>query len=463
MMNKINAAAPVGSVEDDIEFGLLLGAVEQSSQDQDLHGEDPSVYDAAFKALVAYIDAMLAARAAPGVPATCDSCAELQLALQVWKNRALQLASRTNNDAAFTAAPSVPDDGIIQRGTFAGSNGFPSGWSFLAMGLSDGLVLRLENDGSVYLNGLLSEELTAERRAVMAAANEPAGLVVVAPDVPAPVAGNEQQQDATLTNEGTMPPFAAPASQRDALVSALRTAEAALADIGDADREPGDDVAWCEKRAADALPKVRAALATAEQITSAQVRGEQAPSQPPAGPSEVTRLDVMSLIRSQMHRSYTAGHEGGEIDPKYIVELEDAIMGIYHGRYIAGYDLRKSEDSHAIALAATPVIPPAAPSEDSHWWREMLAAVMRELPPNMGRYRDGNAPGHCHSIPGIWDSDNKGKAGTTCAWCLVWNKAKKEIDATVSRFSAQGGNTNGNSGENTALPGSAPAQTRDAA
>lgn len=46
----------------------------------------------------------------------------------------------------------------------------------------------------------------------------------------------------------------------DKLAKALRTAEAALADIGDADREPGDDVAWCEQRAAQVLPVVRAAL-----------------------------------------------------------------------------------------------------------------------------------------------------------------------------------------------------------
>jgi len=47
------------------------------------------------------------------------------------------------------------------------------------------------------------------------------------------------------------------------LLEALRTAEAALADIGDADREPGDDVEWCERRAAEALPLVRAAIAKA--------------------------------------------------------------------------------------------------------------------------------------------------------------------------------------------------------
>ena len=50
------------------------------------------------------------------------------------------------------------------------------------------------------------------------------------------------------------------ADEADKLRSALVIAEAALADIGDADREPGDDLAWCESRAAKDLPAVRAAL-----------------------------------------------------------------------------------------------------------------------------------------------------------------------------------------------------------
>ena len=44
------------------------------------------------------------------------------------------------------------------------------------------------------------------------------------------------------------------------LRTALKTAEAALADIGDADREPGDNLQWCERRAVEALPAVRAAI-----------------------------------------------------------------------------------------------------------------------------------------------------------------------------------------------------------
>ena len=45
------------------------------------------------------------------------------------------------------------------------------------------------------------------------------------------------------------------------LIRALELAEAALADIGDAEREPGDDLAWAEARAAQVLPRIRAVLA----------------------------------------------------------------------------------------------------------------------------------------------------------------------------------------------------------
>jgi hypothetical protein len=45
------------------------------------------------------------------------------------------------------------------------------------------------------------------------------------------------------------------------LIRALELAEAALADIGDAERESGDDLAWAESRAAQDLPRLRAVLA----------------------------------------------------------------------------------------------------------------------------------------------------------------------------------------------------------
>jgi hypothetical protein len=57
-------------------------------------------------------------------------------------------------------------------------------------------------------------------------------------------------------------------------LEALVIAEAGLADIGDADREQGDDVAWCEARAAAALEGPRAAI-TALRDALAQRCAEQ--------------------------------------------------------------------------------------------------------------------------------------------------------------------------------------------
>ncbi|WP_448693564.1 hypothetical protein [Pseudomonas rhizophila] len=53
--------------------------------------------------------------------------------------------------------------------------------------------------------------------------------------------------------------------------------------------------------------------------------------------------------------------------------------------------------------------------------RGVMACVVNEVP----RYEDrnGNAPGHCHSIPGVWDQSNGAKSGTECGWCKVWNAA----------------------------------------
>ena len=49
-------------------------------------------------------------------------------------------------------------------------------------------------------------------------------------------------------------------AENDRLRAALKISEAALSDIGDAHREEGDDLAWCERRAAKAIPIARAAL-----------------------------------------------------------------------------------------------------------------------------------------------------------------------------------------------------------
>lgn len=53
--------------------------------------------------------------------------------------------------------------------------------------------------------------------------------------------------------------------------------------------------------------------------------------------------------------------------------------------------------------------------------RGVMACVVNEVPHHENR--NGNAPGHCHSIPGVWDQSNGAKSGTECGWCKVWNTA----------------------------------------
>lgn len=91
----------------------------------------------------------------------------------------------------------------------------------------------------------------------------------------------------------------------------------------------------------------------------------------------------------------------------------------------------------ATALAERQTPAPAQQAEgdarDAATWREILEAVVREMPKRGNDARNGNAPGHCHDKPGIWDGDNGPLAGTECAWCKTWNKAVAAIaSATTS-------------------------------
>jgi hypothetical protein len=58
-------------------------------------------------------------------------------------------------------------------------------------------------------------------------------------------------------------------------------------------------------------------------------------------------------------------------------------------------------------------------------WRSVFTAVVDELGRDEGS--TGDAPGHSHDVPGIWDRDNGERAGKTCAWCLLWKSAKQLV------------------------------------
>lgn len=57
---------------------------------------------------------------------------------------------------------------------------------------------------------------------------------------------------------------------------------------------------------------------------------------------------------------------------------------------------------------------------------DRLHGLLRAVVEQAGRDGEGriDAPGHCHDVPGVWDSDNGELAGKPCAWCAIWNEAK---------------------------------------
>lgn len=78
------------------------------------------------------------------------------------------------------------------------------------------------------------------------------------------------------------------------------------------------------------------------------------------------------------------------------------------------------------AIAAQQPAPLAVPEGDR--LRQVLTAVFRELEAR-GDIGDGNAPGHAHERPGIWDDDNDALSGKACAWCALWAEGKRLLAA----------------------------------
>jgi ribA/ribD-fused uncharacterized protein len=77
------------------------------------------------------------------------------------------------------------------------------------------------------------------------------------------------------------------------------------------------------------------------------------------------------------------------------------------------------------AALASPAAPTAEPADEN--LREIMRAVFRELEAGRDWREDGNAPGHAHDVPGIWDSDNGKLAGKPCAWCALWKRGRAAL------------------------------------
>jgi hypothetical protein len=130
---------------------------------------------------------------------------------------------------------------------------------------------------------------------------------------------------------------------RDQLLGVLCYAESALSDIGDADREPGDDLEWCERRAAEALPRIRELLLAHGKTTTALTTMTDRPTPPPElieGLCNMVWVGDTGTSEKQwkewlINKAYTAGAEQreGEIQKARDEELEACAEWLYMNGY----------------------------------------------------------------------------------------------------------------------------------
>jgi hypothetical protein len=83
------------------------------------------------------------------------------------------------------------------------------------------------------------------------------------------------------------------------LIRALVWSEAALADIGDAEREPGDDLAWAERRAAEELPRIRRVLQTWRNHATPPAATREAGPLPPEGAEIIPPRELVRELATQ--------------------------------------------------------------------------------------------------------------------------------------------------------------------
>lgn len=102
------------------------------------------------------------------------------------------------------------------------------------------------------------------------------------------------------------------------------------------------------------------------------------------------------------------------------------------GRYCVAGNIRRANDAAFIA-AANPavVLELVARLRAAEARADRLEAENAELRTTaqavLTHFNDrSQAPGHCHDVPGIWDTSNLPDiAGKPCEWCATWAKFTK--------------------------------------
>jgi len=83
--------------------------------------------------------------------------------------------------------------------------------------------------------------------------------------------------------------------------------------------------------------------------------------------------------------------------------------------------------------ARSPILPDFEPGRQNQAADALAEAI--ETLEDLRTEEDGgqcganDAPGHRHTVPGIWDDDNGELAGKPCAWCAAWDQARAALAA----------------------------------
>ena len=163
---------------------------------------------------------------------------------------------------------------------------------------------------------------------------------------------------------------------------------------------------WLAVAAVNALPQLMALIAENDRL-SAQVRlagvAAEMAAHDAAGRA-VTEYLVVAQERDQLKAEIAGLKTGSEAYEQVNAGLKAEVA--------------RSTEREILQLAEIESL-----RKDLVDWQEVLAAVKREVPERFTSHARGNAPGHSHSISGVWDDDNGVLAGKECAWCKAWSAA----------------------------------------
>lgn len=171
-----------------------------------------------------------------------------------------------------------------------------------------------------------------------------------------------------------------PRAVLEQVLEALVTAEAGLADIGDADREQGDDVAWCEARATAALEGPRAAITALRAALAQQV----------VDPAD----------------EYRKGFIDGQIDMRDRPEEQEQepVAWIHKLHYLLGHAENMPPADRALALGWEPLYTTPPRRE----WRSLTEDEIRMAYGNDLKYRDGDYERFARAIEAKLKERNNG-------------------------------------------------------